>query len=103
MPDDAQLLTPSQARFARRCVIRWLRLKEQHETLNGSVEWVDRSDADRLVYRLVGGNNRYKQGEFAQLCADIDHSALLDRLLMGGEPLPEPPPLRNAYPVYPNA
>ena len=32
--------------------------------------------------------------------ADIDHSALLNRLLSGKEPLPEPPPLFFGYPAY---
>jgi hypothetical protein len=34
--------------------------------------------------------------------ADVDHSALLRRLLAGKEPLPEPPPLKNGYPDYPD-
>lgn len=34
--------------------------------------------------------------------ADADHSALLFRLLRGREPFPEPPPLLNAYPAYPD-
>lgn len=38
----------------------------------------------------------------AQLIADIDHSSLLQRLLEGKEPLPEPPPLKYSYPDYPN-
>lgn len=37
-----------------------------------------------------------------QLIADIDHSALLNRLLNGKEPLPFPPPVQNSYPVYPD-
>ncbi len=32
--------------------------------------------------------------------ADIDHSALLNRLLSGKEPFPEPPPLFYGYPCY---
>lgn len=32
--------------------------------------------------------------------ADVDHSALLNRLLSGKEPLPEPPPLFYGYPAY---
>jgi hypothetical protein len=35
-----------------------------------------------------------------QLIADIDHSALLERLLDGQEPLPEPPPRAYSYPWY---
>jgi hypothetical protein len=31
---------------------------------------------------------------------DVQHSALLRRLLEGKEPLPEPPPLMNSYPDY---
>jgi len=37
-----------------------------------------------------------------RISVDADHSALLDRLLDGKEPLPEPPEKRNAYPVYPD-
>jgi hypothetical protein len=32
--------------------------------------------------------------------ADVDHSALLNRLLDGKAPLPEPPPLSFSYPWY---
>jgi len=42
---------------------------------------------------------RGKPGD-TQLCADIDHSALLVRLLDGKEPLPAPPPRANSYPWY---
>ena len=34
------------------------------------------------------------------LKADIDHSALLQRLLAGKEPLPHPPLLKHSYPDY---
>lgn len=34
------------------------------------------------------------------LLADIDHSALLGRLLAGKEPFPEPPPRAYSYPNY---
>lgn len=34
------------------------------------------------------------------LLADVDHSALLERLLAGKAPLPIPPPLRFGYPWY---
>lgn len=33
--------------------------------------------------------------------AEVDHSALLYRLLRGLDPLPKPPPLRHSYPDYP--
>jgi len=36
----------------------------------------------------------------SQLKADIDHSALLERLLSGREPFPEPPPRAFSYPWY---
>lgn len=38
--------------------------------------------------------------QLVQLRADIDHSALLQRLLSGKEPLPHPPPLSYSYPDY---
>lgn len=38
----------------------------------------------------------------SQLRADIDHSALLRRLISGRAPLPDPPPLKWSYPVYPD-
>ena len=37
-----------------------------------------------------------------QLAADAEHSALLERLLLGREPLPELPFIQDAYPVYPD-
>ena len=38
----------------------------------------------------------------AQFAADIDHSALLQRLLSGKQPLPEPPEKLHGYPNYPD-
>jgi hypothetical protein len=35
-----------------------------------------------------------------RMTIDIEHSALLQRLLQGKEPLPHPPPLACAYPWY---
>jgi hypothetical protein len=74
-------LTPEQVAFARRQVGRWMRLKGEHE----------QRGTDELRMWLRG-----------QGAADADHSALLWRLLEGKEPLPEPPPLEHAYPVYPD-
>lgn len=59
-------------------------------------------DIDALVRWL---NIRAQHGyEFSrdqyQFFADIDHSALLRRLLEGKEPLPEPPPRSFSYPWY---
>lgn len=45
--------------------------------------------------------NRKPSEIVAQLGADIQHSALLHRLICEAkEPLPVPPPLVNAYPDY---
>lgn len=79
-------LTREQAYFARTQFRRWLQIKEQHEKVN---------------YPAQGGR-RWKTGELTRHAADVDHSALLVRLLEGKEPLPEPPPLEHAYPVYPD-
>jgi len=42
---------------------------------------------------------RGKPGD-SQIAADIDHSALLKRLLAGQEPLPQPPPRALSSPWY---
>lgn len=80
-------LTIDQIRFAQQQVVRWLLLKERHEPTG----WHSKRD-----------ERRWDDGEFAQLRADASHSALLRRLLSGKEPLPEPPPLKHAYPDYPD-
>ena len=77
-------LAPEQIRFVCRQIGRWLYLKEQHERNFGR------------------GERRWKDGELTRLTVDVDHSALLYRLLSGKEPLPEPPPLEHAYPKYPD-
>ena len=64
-----------EVQFALKCIKRWLEIREKFE-------------------------DRAKDRGFSQLRADIDHSALLHRLLEGKEPLPEPPPLKNSYPDY---
>jgi len=51
-------------------------------------------DAVKLWLKIRG------KPDDAQLCADIDHSALLARLLDGKEPLPAPPPRAFSYPWY---
>lgn len=65
-----------EARRVLACVKRWLTIRER---------WEDRS-------------RPFTNG--LQLCADIDHSSLLQRLLDGKEPLPEPPPRAHSYPWY---
>lgn len=55
-------------------VARWLRLREEH-------------------------GFRYPESA-DQLVVQMRHSALLDRLLQGKEPLPEPPPKAFSYPWY---
>jgi hypothetical protein len=79
------VLTEEQARFAMMQFTRWLALKEKHEPSH-----------------RTGGGLRWKPHELTQINADVVHSALLHRLLRGREPLPEPPTLRHAYPVYPD-
>lgn len=56
-------------------LIKWLRIKEEFED-DFSLSSVD------------------------QLEADIHHSALLERMIDGEEPLDLPPPLNNGYPWY---
>src|SRR3990167_5429034 len=73
-------LAHDQVLFAMRCMSRWLRIRVEHES------------------RL----ERARSGELLQVAADVDHSALLKRLLSGKEPLQEPPPLDHSYPVYPD-
>jgi hypothetical protein len=72
----------------------WLRIRLQHE--------------ERLLERYGPTlSAEVSPGQkinmlFSQLAIDAEHSALLMRLLEGKEPLPEPPPLKNAYPDYPD-
>lgn len=66
---------------------------EQQRVLNAIKRWLS-----------VAGKEGY-WGEtglvhFQQLCADIDHSALLRRLIEGKQPLPIPPPRAIGYPWY---
>lgn len=80
-------LTEEQIAFARRQVARWLRIKFHWEGSNFG----------------TNGGDRWKDvPQVGALVPDADHSALLWRLLSGKEPLPEPPPLDHAYPVYPD-
>lgn len=37
-----------------------------------------------------------------KVSVDIDHSSMLNRLLDGKRLLPEPPPVKHSYPVYPD-
>lgn len=81
-------LTTDQIIFVRQQVARWLSIKFEHERTN-----------------LQAGEKKWPRSPVSyvhQLIPDADHSALLWRLLEGKEPLPEPPPLENAYPVYPD-
>lgn len=59
-----------------RCLLEWLEVRQQFEQ---------------------GTENRLG---FPQLLADVDHSALLARLLKGKSPLPAPPPTSHSYPWY---
>ena len=66
----------------------------------------DKSEAMRGVACLVKWLEvREQEGKpfpasLGQLKVDIDHSALLRRLLDGKQPLPHPPPLKHSYPDY---
>lgn len=96
-------LSPEQAYYARARFNEWLRIKEQNEVAWEGSRHEPATEADdehSAGYRRIG-KRRYKDGDLTFLAADIDHSALLFRLLIGLSALPEPPPLRRAYPVYP--
>ena len=69
-------LTDEQAEFVRKCFKDWLRLRGKFE--------------QSLDPELRGSIN--------QLCADVDHSSLLRRLLSGKQPHPKPPPRNSARP-----
>lgn len=74
-------LTIDQYRAITEAFTAWLSLKAEHET-----RW---TDEQRACLR--------------QLVPDIFHSSLLHRMIYERRlPLPEPPPLQNAYPQYPS-
>lgn len=56
------------------CFLRWLEVRERERGRDGESAW--------------------------SLCIDAMHSALLQRLLDGNEPLPKPPPRAFSYPWY---
>ncbi len=94
MPVETTSLAPEQVVFALRQVDRWLRIRAEFEK------------AKKLKY-IVDSRGDASADEFAsrillQIAIDAAHSALLHRLLSGKEPLPVPPPLKHAYPVYPD-
>lgn len=82
----------------------WLATKFQHEKRGilvlslrrtlAAAEAKGLSDSDTVPWCDVEG--------LSALVPDADHSALLYRVLRGHDPLSEPPPLRNSYPVYPD-
>lgn len=53
------------------------------------LEFAKCEDPEALAIRIL-----YQMG------ANADHSALLDRMFSGKDPLPEPPPLLHSYPNY---
>lgn len=68
--------------WLRTRIAQWLRIKAQFEP------------------KHPGG---ITTGMLTQLAADVEHSSLLLRMVQERkEPLPEPPPLDHAYPVYPD-
>lgn len=86
-------LTFSDAYAIRAKVSQWLRIRVQFEDPKKNIYWIIESS--------VSTETKVKQ-ILMQLAADVDHSALLVRLLEGKAPLPEPPPTQHAYPVYPD-
>lgn len=90
--------TDEQARFAMRQVSLWLQARSDHEDLSrerGRLAPIDYVEG-------YGGPVAAKKAVLGQIRADVDHSALLYRLLRGRPLLPEPPPTEHSYPVYPD-
>lgn len=94
-------LTPAQYRAMAAAMNRWLTIRARHDRRFHDLVLRPRPSApppeddedDRLWVECVA----------IQLAADIWHSALLWRMLVDGKPpLPEPPPVKNSYPVYPD-
>lgn len=80
-------------------VAKWLRIQAENpegmnfQQLAKRIDWaIQRREPSEVVARQI----------LQQLANDADHSALLFRMSQGKEPLPEPPPLRNSYPDYPD-
>lgn len=103
MADFHHPLTQEQAWWARSRFNEWLGIKERHELNATKHERAPEADDEYgQAYRKTG-ERRWKDGDLTFLRADIDHSALLFRLLTGKPALDEPPPVLHAYPVYPDA
>lgn len=80
-------MTPDEFYALRRRFADWLRLKAQFDP-----QWTEERK-----------NGWSAPSMLTQLAADVEHSSLLMRMVQQRkEPLPEPPPLDHAYPVYPD-
>lgn len=78
-------MTPDEFYALRRRVADWLYIKAKFDP-----QWAK-------------ADGRSPQQMLVQLAADVDHSSLLMRMVQQRkDPLPEPPPLSHAYPVYPD-
>src|SRR5260370_25743736 len=81
--DAKPVLTPQQWKHVCESMTTWFRLRAKHEK------------------RFADTIGMTPENAATQLGADVWHSALLQRMLVEGkDPLPQPPPRRNAYPDY---
>jgi hypothetical protein len=86
-------LTQEQIVWARQRMSKWLRVRAAH----AERDWLSQPHFEAALPR-----EDHARVVLTQLAADVDHSALLWRLLEGKEPLVDPPPLDHGYPVYPD-
>ena len=80
-------LTREQQNIAIGCFKVWISLKCAHES---------------FFRDFITGDGFKPEFLASKIAVDADHSALLRRLMDGKDPLPDPPPLQNSYPVYPD-
>lgn len=84
--------SPSLGRLTpdRRARLKRLSPETQYAVKAAFIEWVETARA--AGYEPIA--------RWDNFLAEVDHSALLQRLLQGKLPLPVPPPKRHAYPDY---
>lgn len=80
-------MTHEERRLVKQAFKTWIALKCKHEEFFRSFVTAEGFTPEFLATKIA---------------VDVDHSSLLNRLLDGKPPLPEPPPLSHAYPVYPD-